>query len=95
MNYLSFFICCSKKNNNESKKKLLQEKIQNYEINNSIISDTNNNECFICLEPYKNNTCLKIKCCNVVVHKNCFNEWCKTKNELLCPLCNIQMTNSI
>ena len=95
MNYFCFFISCYKKNNNESKQKLLEEKIKNYETKNIITSDSNNNECFICLEPYMNDTCLKINCCNVIVHKNCFNEWCKTKNELLCPLCNIQITNSI
>ena len=88
MKYLCFFISCYKKNNNnEIKQKLLEKKIQTYEINNLIYNDSNN-ECFICLEPHKNNTCIKINCCNILVHNNCFNKWCKAKNELLCPLCN-------
>ena len=59
MKYLCFFISCYKKNNNENKQNLLEKEIQNYEINN-LINNESNNECFICLEPYKNNTCIKI-----------------------------------
>ena len=94
MKYLCFFISCYKKNNNENKQNLLEKEIQNYEINN-LINNESNNECFICLEPYKNNTCIKINCCNILIHKKCFNEWCKTKNKLLCPICNKKIINQV
>ncbi|MBI96443.1 hypothetical protein CL656_04790 [bacterium] len=47
-----------------------------------------NDECFFCLEKKYTGECVKINCCNDIVHSECFIQWCLTNNKMLCPLCH-------
>ena len=44
-------------------------------------------ECLICLEENYTNTCIKIQCCNKILHKECFKNWCISHKKITCPIC--------
>ena len=86
--FLSYIIplipCCNdnddeNNNNNENMKPLLLKK-EKIELNN----DEN---CTVCLDPFKIDDIITILNCNHKYHYNCIKQW--TEKERSCPLCRV------
>ena len=54
--------------------------------------DSEKKNCVICLEDFKNKDKAIILPCIHLFHKNCINNWLKTKN--ICPICKFKLTSS-
>ena len=61
-----------------------------YDIRMSDLIITNNKnidfQCVICLEN-KNTDIIKLKCCNNILHYNCYLDYLKKNNNYSCPIC--------
>ena len=52
-------------------------------------------ECMICLEELSHEACIKINCCQCIIHQKCFVCWCHTKQNIMCPLCHCSLYSNL
>ena len=45
-------------------------------------------ECMVCLEALNNQSCVRIKCCKCILHRECFKKWCVMNKGIHCPICH-------
>ena len=78
--------------NSQSLYKTISKYMSNlrYEIKLSDLIITNDKnidfQCIICLEN-KNTDIIKLKCCNNILHYNCYLNYVKTIDDYRCPIC--------
>ncbi len=68
-------------------KLLINTEIETYKLNNNINKYSDEEECLICLSQFSDDNVIQIKCCNCIIHQNCFHDWCIKNKKLLCPIC--------